>query len=210
MYDQVTLPPAEFAEWLVERGVAVLHLVRGATLLRPSPTKREARLTGVVARATKRRLLFRITSRADAEKIQAVSKKLHLNATGPSGLAWWRHWVQAQERSVGDWRKLIAADARVWSHELRYEQLLGPHKRSALTLAKSFLQQRHDDDDDDGDPLSTPQQPSADTNLPRSVRVHKRTCSDRIADWPTHRVNFIGTETLRACDALDLLTFDNA
>lgn len=113
--------------------------------------------------------------------------------------SYWVNWVRKKESAVHRWRGLLAGVARLWSLEVRYESLLGPHKGKTLHVTRSFLQAAaHKYVNEHGGSTQGSLE-----HTPISVRVHEATCAKRIANWDKHKDLFVGTETLHVCDILD-------
>ena len=181
MYYQ--LPRAEiFQTWLVVHKIAVIHLIRGASILIPNNIRNEARSAGVRMDHHGRRLFY-VNSDATVARIRAVSAPKVLREADLK-------WVKRHEIEVEAWRMRLHSNLRLWVHEIYYEHLLGPWSRATFELSSSFLHLANN---------------TGNITSPKSIshRVHNMTCAMRLANWEDKKAVFKGTRTFHFCKSLD-------
>ena len=182
-----------FLAWLRARNVRVLHLVRGAAILRSNDLADEAAASHVhVGRA-----LNSVQNLTELAKLQAAFKP---RKYGPSELV---SKVLEMEEPVLYWRDLLALTGAD-HHVLLYESLLGASRALAFQSAVTYI---------GGPPgarlLDTREEVATGSKM--NLRIHPITCEERIQDW--NKLKFLlkaDSLTLLSCELLASLARDKS
>ena len=179
MYNQIPiwLRP-QFAEWIRRERIAVIHLVREATL--------ETAASEIAAqRATDGGTMHTHDGSVAEQTMDDQPVRLE-----PSQ---WTQLVKEAESMTGWWHRFLSDTAGNHGgyHRLTYESLIGASRDDAISAALRFLnpewiQERW--------PIQTPKD--------ELLEMHPSGCTDRIVDYPAVRRAIAGTSTAKACDAL--------
>lgn len=177
----------EVARWISRRRIAVIHLVREASVLRLASLEQASK-----------QAVHHVTDPRRAQALASGATPVAL----PDSVA---RQVRELERVDGAWRALLERGLRNRESEARYryvayEELVGARSHDALTGAVRFL---------------TGVDPGTSVSLPEHhqlQQIHDGRCSHRIKDWEHLRSVLENTRTAEACDALEQLdaVFRNA
>ena len=181
MYNQIPiwLRP-QFAEWVRSERIAVIHLVREATL--------ETAASEIAAQAATDGGTMHTHDGSVAEQTMD-DQPVRLE---PSQ---WTQLVREAEEMTGWWHRFLIDTAGDYGgyHQLTYESLIGAGRDAAIGAALTFLhspgvwtQERW--------PIQIPKD--------ELLEMHPSGCTDRIVDYPAVRRAIAGTRTAKACDAL--------
>jgi len=179
MYNQIPiwLQP-QFAEWVKQERIAVIHLVREATL--------ESAASQIAALNKSDGGLVHTLNHSLAEQAKH-DQPIHLK---PSQ---WAQIVKDAEAMTGWWDKFLieAAGNHGGYHRLTYESLLGAGHDDAIGGVLKFLS-----------PEWTKERWPIQKPKGELLMMHPPGCADRIGGYPAVRQAIAGTRTAKACDAL--------
>ena len=179
MYNQIPVwLRTEFAEWIKKERIAVIHLVREATL--------ETAASEIAAqKATDGGTMHTHDGSVAEQTMDDQPVRLE-----PSQ---WTQLVKEAEAMTGWWHTFLSETAGNHGgyHRLTYESLLGADRNYAIGAALKFLNPAWTDK---SWPIQTPKD--------ELLEMHPSGCTERIVDYPAVRRAIAGTSTAKACDAL--------
>ena len=179
MYNQIPiwLRP-QFGEWIRRERIAVIHLVREATL--------ETAASEIAAQ-----------NAADGGTMHthdgAVAEQTMDDQPVRLELSQWTQLVTEAESMTGWWDGFLSdtASSHGGYHRLTYESLIGAGRDDAISAALRFL-----------NPEWTQERWPIQTPKDELLEMHPSGCTDRIVDYEEVRRAIAGTRTAKACDAL--------
>ena len=179
MYNQIPiwLRP-QFGEWIRRERIAVIHLVREATL--------ETAASEIAAQ-----------NAADGGTMHthdgAVAEQTMDDQPVRLELSQWTQLVTEAESMTGWWDRFLSdtAGSHGGYHRLTYESLIGAGRDDAISAALRFL-----------NPEWTQERWPIQTPKDELLEMHPSGCTDRIVDYEEVRRAIAGTRTAKACDAL--------
>ena len=180
MYNQIPLwLRPQFAEWITREGIAVIHLVREATL--------ETAASEIAAQTATDGGTMHTHNGSVAEQTMD-DQPVRLE---PSQ---WTQLVKEAESMTGWWHRFLshAAGNHGGYHRLTYESLISAGRDDTISAALRFL--NPEEWTQERWPIQTPKD--------ELLEMHPSGCTDRIVDYPAVRRAIAGTRTAKACDAL--------
>ena len=179
---------ARFLAWLRERNIRVVHLVRGATMLRSNDLSKEQGRAKSQHGKRKRAL----TSVHDLTTLSALQEVFKPQKYSRKQLA---STVHQMEAGMLYWRRLLDESATD-HHVLLYESLLGPSRDAYFEKAVTYLGGHR------GAALFDSREAVA-NGTRANLRVHPSTCEERIKDWNEIKLVLPGDSlTLMSCELL--------
>lgn len=191
---------ARFVAWLRAHNIRVLHLVRGATLLRDNDLheeKRDAARLAAAGAAVGRRRAESVQSLEELSLLQAVFRPMRYSAKELTRA------VATMEAPVLYWRELLAATSTD-HHVLLYESLLGASRGPSFASAVAYV----------GGPRDArlfDAREAVANGSKVNLRVHPMTCEERIESWGELKFLLPGDGlTFMSCELLASLARDGS
>jgi LPS sulfotransferase NodH len=179
MYNQIPIwQRPQFGEWIRRERIAVIHLVREATL--------ETAASEIAAQSASDGGTMHTHDGAVAEQTMD-DQPVRLE------LSQWTQLVTEAESMTGWWDRFLSdtASSHGGYHRLTYESLIGAGRDDAISAALRFLNREW-----------TPERWPIQTPKAELLEMHPSGCTDRIFDYQKVRRAIAGTRTAKACDAL--------
>lgn len=190
MYNEI---PSEFRksgqllEYFVKNDVAVIHLVRDAKVLRIASESTMEEERG--------KMKTPLPHTLDESEAKLIAESTPLFEWDEKTM----YTIKFEEKRDLQWEMLVKYVPNTKYHKLTYEQLLTKDNlASEVSQLLSFLNLNQDD--------SEKSHPNLNSEL---QRLHKGTCSGRVANYDQFRTAIEGTRTASACDYLDEIYDDD-
>lgn len=185
MYDQIPRQfvghDGQFARFLKENDIAVLHLVREATALTIASGRNNKEQKGKLHKMH--------TSNSTEMEAFRAAKPVKWDAS-------FIDQIHELEDKHGYWQKSLVSTPSLRYHHIPYEKLLAvDDRKDQLEQVSAFL---FASSSKGGQPV-VPVSPK-ETSL---LQLHEPTCSERIANYILLRQKIQGTRTAEACDMLE-------